>query len=237
MLLCGTWLVMFGWNVSDALTGRCMKYTQKTIEGYLNSFDNMIFDKIIFKQSIFVSDRTNNIQFSKMQNEIYGPLITIQYHTRCTNPLYPKFTSKNFSVFYYLLQRLPGHCLCSNSDHRQVFTPIFSVSVPNNVTVSSAKITRYGILQPIWQQIGSKTLTTTTKLGVILLNESRCNSLSCPPGQLAPHPGYLHPGGGGGGASCPGRFILPPANTSKNICMLFCYFSVSFLWIQVLYKS
>ena len=44
------------------------------------------------------------------------------------------------------------------------------------------------------------------------------------PGYLAPHPGYLHPRG----ASCPGRFILPPANTSKNICMLFCYFSVSF---------
>ena len=31
-----------------------------------------------------------------------------------------------------------------------------------------------------------------------------------------------------GRASCPGRFILPPANTSKNIYMLFCYFSVSF---------
>ena len=43
-------------------------------------------------------------------------------------------------------------------------------------------------------------------------------------GYLAPHPGYLHPRG----ASCPGRFILLPANTSKNICMLFCYFSVSF---------
>ena len=27
------------------------------------------------------------------------------------------------------------------------------------------------------------------------------------PGYLAPHPGYLHPRG----ASCPGRFILPPA--------------------------
>ena len=47
---------------------------------------------------------------------------------------------------------------------------------------------------------------------------------SLPPGYLAPHPGYLHPRG----ASCPGRFILPPANTSKNICMLFCYFYVSF---------
>ena len=27
---------------------------RKTIEGYLNSFDNIIIDKIIFKQSIFV---------------------------------------------------------------------------------------------------------------------------------------------------------------------------------------
>ena len=47
---------------------------------------------------------------------------------------------------------------------------------------------------------------------------TRCPSLSCPldslppggqavPGYLAPHPGYLHPRG----ASCPGRFILPPA--------------------------
>ena len=44
------------------------------------------------------------------------------------------------------------------------------------------------------------------------------------PGYLAPHPGYLDPRG----ASCPGRFILPPTNTSKNIYMLFCYFSVSF---------
>ena len=52
----------------------------------------------------------------------------------------------------------------------------------------------------------------------------RCNSLSCPPGQLAPrgascpglsypHPGYLHPRG----ASCPGRFILPPTHTGAII--------------------
>ena len=44
------------------------------------------------------------------------------------------------------------------------------------------------------------------------------------PGYLAPYPGYLNPRG----TSCPGRFILTPANTSKNICSLFCYFSVSF---------
>ena len=43
---------------------------RKAIEGYLKSYDNIIFDKIGFKQSIFVSDRTTNMQFSKMQNKI-----------------------------------------------------------------------------------------------------------------------------------------------------------------------
>ena len=74
---------------------------RKTIEGYLNYFDNIIFDKIFLKQNIFVSDRTTNMQFSKMQNKIYGPTVMIQYHTKCTNPLYPKFTSKKFSVFIF----------------------------------------------------------------------------------------------------------------------------------------
>ena len=53
---------------------------------------------MISKQNIFVSDRTTNVQFSKMQNKIYGSLVTIQYHTKCTNPLYPKFTYTKFSV-------------------------------------------------------------------------------------------------------------------------------------------
>ena len=57
--------------------------------------------KIISIQGIFVSDRTTNMQFSGMQNKIYGSLVTIQYHTKCTNPLYPKFTSKKFSVYIF----------------------------------------------------------------------------------------------------------------------------------------
>ena len=71
----------------------------KTIEGHKNSFDYITFEKIISKQIIFVSDRTTNMQISKMQNKIYGPLVMIQYHTKCTNPFYPKFTSKTFSVY------------------------------------------------------------------------------------------------------------------------------------------
>ena len=38
---------------------------RKTIEGYQNSFDYLTFEKIISKQSIFVFDRTTNMQFLK----------------------------------------------------------------------------------------------------------------------------------------------------------------------------
>ena len=51
----------------------------------------------MFKESNFVSDRTVTMQFTKMQNEIYGSLLTIQYHIKCTNPLYSKFASNKFS--------------------------------------------------------------------------------------------------------------------------------------------
>ena len=40
------------------------------------------------------------------------------------------------------------------------------------------------------------------------------------PGYLTPRPGYLHPRG----ASCPGRFILPPAHTEKILlCDVYYY--------------
>ena len=55
---------------------------RKTIEGYLNSFDYITFEKIISKQSIFVSDKTTNMQFSKIQKKtVNGSLVMIQYHT------------------------------------------------------------------------------------------------------------------------------------------------------------
>ena len=98
---------------------------RKTIEGYWNSFDFITIEKIIFKHSSFISDRTTTMQFTKMQNEIYGSLVTIQYHAKCTDPLYPKFTCNKFCAYVFLLQPLPGNCLCSNSDHRRVFTPIY----------------------------------------------------------------------------------------------------------------
>ena len=74
---------------------------RKTIEGYQNYFDYITVAKIISIEGIFVSDRTTNLQYRRMLNKIYGSLVTIRYHTKCTNPLYPKFTSKTFSVYIF----------------------------------------------------------------------------------------------------------------------------------------
>ena len=82
------------------------------------------FGNIIFKQIIFVIDRIITMQFTKMQIEIRGSLVTIQYYTKCTGPLYPKFISRKFST-QFLLKPLPGHCLCSNSNNRKKQTPIY----------------------------------------------------------------------------------------------------------------
>ena len=41
------------------------------------------------------------MQLSKMQNKMNGSLVTIQFHIKCTNPLYPKFTSIIFSVYIF----------------------------------------------------------------------------------------------------------------------------------------
>ena len=45
--------------------GSSINYTlRKTIEGYIDSFDFITFEKIISNQSIFVSDKTTNMQFT-----------------------------------------------------------------------------------------------------------------------------------------------------------------------------
>ena len=55
-------------------------------------------------------------------------------------PSLPKVHKQKKFRLYFLLQPLSGHYLCANSEHRQVFT-----LAPNNVTISSAKMHRYGI--------------------------------------------------------------------------------------------
>ena len=59
---------------------------RKTIEGNKNYFDCNTFEKIISKQDILVSNRNTILQFSKMQNQIYGSLATIPYHAKSTHP-------------------------------------------------------------------------------------------------------------------------------------------------------
>ena len=74
---------------------------RKTIVGYLNSFDLITFGILIFKPIIFVINRIITMQFTKMQIEIHGSLVTIQYYTKCSDPLYPKFISKKFSTLNF----------------------------------------------------------------------------------------------------------------------------------------
>ena len=135
-----------------------------------------------------------------MQNEIYGLLATIQYHAKCNNCLYQKFTSNKirfyifcckldlsvtfplvpwircgawldlFLIFALFLTLVIAYFLILTTEN---FHTHLSVIAPNNATISSTKMCRYGIPVPTWQQIGSNTLTTTTKLGVILLTESK----------------------------------------------------------------
>ena len=58
------------------------------------------------------------MQFTKMQIEIHGSLATIQYNTKCTDPLYPKFTSKKFSAlnFRWNLYQVIAYVLILTTD-------------------------------------------------------------------------------------------------------------------------
>ena len=71
---------------------------------------------IVNGQRGFAIDRTTTLQISKMENEIYGSLVTTQYHVKCNSPLYRKFTSSKIAFI------LPVHaCLFSNSNNRKDF--------------------------------------------------------------------------------------------------------------------
>ena len=74
---------------------------RKTIEGYYNSFYFITFGNILFKEIISVIDRIITMQFTKMQIEIHESLVTIQYYTKCTDLLYPRFTSEKFSALIF----------------------------------------------------------------------------------------------------------------------------------------
>ena len=122
-----------------------LKYTQKTIEGYSNSFDSITFEKIISIQGVFVYDKTRNMQFRRMQNKVYGSLVTIQYHTKCANPLYQKFTSKKISCYIFAATATFTWSLLMFKfwTQKSVNTHLLIIA-PNNMTTSSTKMHSYG---------------------------------------------------------------------------------------------
>ena len=58
------------------------------------------------------------MQFTKMQIEIHGSLFMIQYYTKYTDPLYPKFTSKKLSAlnFFWNLSQVIAYALIPNTN-------------------------------------------------------------------------------------------------------------------------
>ena len=103
-----------------------------------------------------------------MQIEIHGSLVTIQYYNKCTDPFYPKFTSKKISalIFCWNLYQVIAYVLIPTTEKVNTHLSVIS---PNNGTISSTKIHGYGIPRQIWPQICNKTLTTASKLGAIFL--------------------------------------------------------------------
>ena len=50
----------------------------------------------------------------------------LRYSTTPNVPtLFTQSSQAKYLALMFFLQPLPGHYLCSNSDHRQVFTPIY----------------------------------------------------------------------------------------------------------------
>ena len=75
------------------------------------------------RQSIFVFDRTTNGQFSKMRNEIYGSLVTIQYHAKCNN--HHESSQAIQFAFMFVAANLNWSLLFFNSDNKKVYTSIY----------------------------------------------------------------------------------------------------------------
>ena len=130
-------------------------------------FQYITFEKIISKQSFFVSDRTTNMQFRKMQK-----IRVIGYDTvphQMYQPSLHKVHKKN-AVFIFLLQPLLGHCLCSNSHHK------LSVIAPNDLTTSSTKNAQ------IWHTPAN--ITTNWKYNTDNNNKIRCHSFDWEPAMI-----------------------------------------------------
>ena len=129
------------WHNDVSLVDIAYHILRKIVEEYQNSFDYITFEKIISKQSTFVFDRTTNLLFSNMQNEIYGPLVTIPYHAKCNNPFYQKMTSNKtcFYIFCCKPNLVIANFLIPATEKVHIH---LSVIAQNNATIPSTKICR-----------------------------------------------------------------------------------------------
>ena len=91
------------------------------------------------KQSSFASDKTTNMQFSAIQNKIYGSLVTIQYHIKCTT-LFTQILQaiKLAFIFYCYLNLAIVNVFILISDK---FSHPFIIHCLYNARISSTKCT------------------------------------------------------------------------------------------------
>ena len=102
--------------------------------------------------------------FNKMQIEVHGSLVTIQYYTKCTDPLYPKFTSKKFRAlkFCWNLYQVIAYVLIPTTEKK--LTPIYN-SFP--LIIGQLLQQKYTDLAypGKFDHNCNKTFTTSSKLG------------------------------------------------------------------------
>ena len=97
---------------------------RKTIEGYLSSFDNIIFDNTILNKAFSYLIELPICNLAKCKIKFTGHWLRYSTTPNVLTLFTQSSQAKNLA-FLFLLQPLSGRCLCSNTDHRQVFTPIF----------------------------------------------------------------------------------------------------------------
>ena len=93
-------------------------YTQKNNWRILKFFWLYNIWEYSFQTIFFFIGRIITMQFTKMQIEFHGSLVTIQYYSKYTDPLYQKFTSKIFSalIFCWNLYQVIAYVLIPTTD-------------------------------------------------------------------------------------------------------------------------
>ena len=126
---------------------------------------------------IFVSDKTTNMQFRK---HVEGNLCVTGYEKSTTPNVATRFTKNSqakhllYYVFCCKLHLVIAYILILTLERFHIH---LSVIAPNNATMFSTKNVQIWHTQANTQEVGGKSLTTTTKLGVTFFNEILNQSL------------------------------------------------------------